>query len=58
MYAVGPSGVGDMDNLRWTTCGLTYFRGGTAGGTFLHEGSSWRRIGSDRIDASGVNSLC
>lgn len=47
-----------MENLRWTTCGLTYFRERAPGGTFLLEGSSWRRIGSDRIAASGVNGLC
>lgn len=47
-----------MENLRWTTCGLTYFRERPPGGTFLLEGSSWRRIGSDRIAASGVNGLC
>lgn len=40
-----------IENLRWTEAGLTYFRRGTPGGTFLLEGSTWRRISGDLLVA-------
>lgn len=40
-----------MENLRWTPGGLTYYRRGSPGGTFVLEGSTWRRIANDPIVA-------
>lgn len=38
-----------IENLHWTSLGLTHFRRGEDGGTFLWAAGEWRRLLDDRI---------